>query len=37
MNGHITAYGYAALVAGRWMLFATEVEHLEYISEERLK
>jgi len=33
MYGYQTAYGYMGLVDGRWMLFATEAEYHEYLSD----
>lgn len=34
MNGYLTSYGYMGLVAERWILFATEAEYYDYISED---
>lgn len=34
MYGYYTGYGYFGLVSGRWMLFASESEYLEYMKEE---
>lgn len=35
MYGYLTAYGYKGRLAdGTWMLFATESEYQEYLSEE---
>lgn len=33
MKGYITASGYMGLVDGRYMLFASEEEYLEYLEE----
>lgn len=30
MYGYFTSYGYMGLVDGRWMLFATDAEYVEY-------
>jgi hypothetical protein len=35
MKGYFTAEGYMGLVDGRYMLFATETDYMEYM-EERL-
>lgn len=32
--GYLTAAGYMGLVAGRWMLFASETEYYEYLEED---
>jgi len=32
--GYLIPYGFKGLVDGRWMLFATESEYYEYLSEE---
>ena len=34
MYGYFTASGFMGRVGTRWMLFATETEYLEYLSEE---
>lgn len=33
MKGYITPFGYMGLVDGTWMLFATESEYIEYVTE----
>ena len=33
MYGYFVSYGYMGLVNGDWMLFATEAEYQEYMSE----
>ncbi len=33
MKGYITASGYMGLVEGRYILFASEEEYLEYMEE----
>ncbi len=33
MKGYITASGYMGLVEGRYILFASEEEYLEYLEE----
>ncbi len=33
MKGYITASGYMGLVDGRYILFASEEEYLEYLEE----
>lgn len=35
MSGYLTSYGYMGLVAGQWMLFATEAEYYEYINDSK--
>lgn len=32
--GYLTPSGFMGMVDGRWMLFATESEYYEYLSEE---
>lgn len=32
--GYVTSFGYMGLVAGKWMLFASELEYYEYLKEE---
>ena len=32
MKGYYTAYGYMGLVNGKYILFATEAEYIDYIS-----
>lgn len=34
MKGYITASGYMGLVDGRYILFASEEEYLEYLEED---
>lgn len=34
MYGYFVSYGYMGLVNGVWMLFATEAEYKEYMSED---
>lgn len=34
MQGYHTSYGYKGYVRGRWMLFATEDEYIEYMEDE---
>lgn len=34
MQGYYISYGYKGYVNGRWMLFATEDEYIEYIKED---
>lgn len=34
MYGYFVSYGYMGLVNGVWMLFATETEYQEYMSED---
>ena len=34
MTGYYTDYGYFGLVGKRWILFATEDEYYEYITED---
>ena len=34
MYGYFVSYGYMGLVNGVWMLFATEPEYQEYMSED---
>lgn len=34
MYGYIVQAGFMGLVDGRWMLFATEADYIDYISEE---
>ena len=34
MNGYLTSNGYLGFVDGRWVLFATETEYYEYLTEE---
>ena len=33
MRGYFTSYGYKGYVNGRYLLFATECEYIEYIKE----
>lgn len=33
MQGYHTSYGYKGYVCGRWMLFATEDEYIEFMRE----
>lgn len=33
MAGYLTSYGYMGLVAGQWILFATENEYYEYLND----
>ena len=33
MQGYYVSYGYKGFVNGRWMLFATEDEYVEYVRE----
>lgn len=33
--GYYTSTGYLGLVRGKWMLFATETEYVEYVKEIR--
>ena len=33
MKGYYTAYGYMGYVNGKYQLFATEAEYIEYITE----
>lgn len=35
MMGYVTSYGYMGFVADHWMLFATEREYYEYITEDK--
>lgn len=34
MYGYYTAYGFMGRVGTRWMLFTSETEYLDYVSEE---
>lgn len=34
MYGYYTAYGFMGRVGSRWMLFASEAEYIDYVSEE---
>lgn len=34
MYGYVVQSGFMGRVDGRWMLFATETEYIEYLSEE---
>ena len=34
MYGYFVSYGYMGLVNGVWMLFVTEAEYQEYMSED---
>lgn len=34
MYGYVVQSGFMGRVDGRWMLFATEAEYIEYLSEE---
>ena len=34
MYGYLTQYGFMGRVGTRWMLFASEAEYLDYVSEE---
>lgn len=34
MLGYLVPYGYKGYVRGRWILFATEDEYIEYLEEE---
>ena len=34
MYGYFVSYGYMGLVNGVWMLFATEAEYQDYMSED---
>lgn len=33
MKGHYTAYGYTGYVSGKYQLFPTESEYIDYITE----
>lgn len=33
MKGYVTSFGYMGLVDGQWMLFATESDYIEYLTE----
>jgi len=33
MKGYYTAYGYMGYVNGKYMLFATEAEYIDYITD----
>lgn len=33
MKGYITSTGYMGLVAGQWMLFASESDYYEYLED----
>lgn len=34
MDGYYTAYGFMGLVNGEYMLFATDTEYLEYVTDD---
>ena len=33
MKGYLTSSGYMGLVAGKWMLFASESDYYEYLED----
>jgi hypothetical protein len=35
LKGYYTSIGYMGLVEGKWMLFATETDYIEYIEDDK--